>query len=127
MVQERGIGDILKDAIANIQEIIRSEIQLAKIELKEESVKVKSAAVMFAAAAIFGVLGLAFCMLCAVYAIALVLPAWAAALIVGVGALMLAGIMATAGRTRWSRVEMPKKTMFTVKEDLSWMQPHSKS
>ena len=127
MVQERGITDILKDAINNVHDIVRSEVLLAKIEVKEEAVKAKAAGVMFGAAALFGFLGIAFCMLCAVYALTLVVPAWAAALIVGGVSLVFGGILFLIARARWEKVKMPQKTMFTVKEDLAWMRNPSKS
>src|SRR5579884_4181695 len=111
MVQERGIADILKDTVGNIQSLIRSEILLAKIELKEEGVKAKAAATMFGAAAIFGLFGLGFCLLCAVYALALVMPSWLAALIVGVALMLFAGMLFLVARSRWAKIEMPKKTM----------------
>jgi len=127
MVQERGIADILKETVGNIQDIIRSEILLAKIEIKEEGLKAKAAGTMFGAAAVFGFFGIGFCLLCAVYALALVMPAWLAALIVGVVVLLFAGVLFGVARSRWAKVEMPKKTMFTTKEDLEWMRSQSKS
>lgn len=127
MVQERGIADVLRDTVSTIQDIIRSEVILAKIELKEEGAKAKAAATMFGAAAIFALFGLGFCLLCAVYALTLVMPAWLAALIVGVALLLFGGMLFLVGRSRWATIQMPKKTMFTVKEDLEWMHNQSKS
>jgi uncharacterized membrane protein YqjE len=126
-VVERGIADILKDTVSNIQDIIRSEIQLGKIEIKEELSKAKAAGVMFGAAASLAFFGLGFCLLCIVYALALVLPAWAAAMIVGVAALLIGGILFSVGRARWGKVKIPEKTVFTVKEDIAWMRSQSKS
>ena len=124
---ESGIAEILKDAFSNLQDIVRSEIQLAKVELKDEVAKAKTAGVMFGGAAVFALFGLGFCLLCIVYALALVLPAWAAALIVGVGLLCIGGILFAVGRARWAAIKPPEKTMFTVKEDLAWMRNPSKS
>lgn len=124
---ERTFADILKDAVSNIQDIIRSEVRLAKIETKEELSKASAAAVMFGAAAVMGLFGFGFCLLCAVYALALVMTAWAAALVVGVGLLVIGGILLSVGVGRWKKVKMPQKTMFTVKEDVEWMRSQSKS
>jgi uncharacterized membrane protein YqjE len=126
-VPERTITDIVKDTLTNIQDIIRSEVQLAKIEVKEEATKASAAAVMFGVAAVTGLLGFAFCCLCIVYALALVLPAWAAALIVGVGLFIIAGVAFSIGRERWKKVKMPEKTIFTVKEDIAWTHSPNKS
>jgi len=124
---ERTFADILKDAVSNIQDIIRSEVRLAKIETKEELSKASAAGVMFAAAVVVGLFGFGFCLLCAVYALALVMPAWAAALVVGACLLVIGGILLSVGVGRWKKVKMPQKTMFTVKEDVEWMRSQSKS
>jgi uncharacterized membrane protein YqjE len=124
-VVERGITDILKDTVSNIQDIIRSEILLGKIEIKEEVSKAKTAGVMFGAAVGLVFFGIGFCLLGVVYALTLVLPAWAAALIVGVASLLVGGILFAVGRARWGKVKMPEKTMFTVKEDIAWMRSKS--
>ena len=124
---ERTIGDILKDTVSNVQEIIRSEVQLAKIETKEELRKASAAGILFGAAGAISFFGLGFCFLCIVYALALVLPAWAAALIVGAGLLITGGVLLAMGRERWKKIKMPEKTMFTVKEDVEWMRSQSKS
>ncbi len=124
---ERGIADILKDAVSNIQDIIRSEVQLAKVETKDEVRKAGAAGVMFGGAAVTALFGLGFCLLCVMFAIALALPLWAAALIVGVFLLLVAGALFSVGRERWKKVKMPEKTVFTVKEDVEWMRNQSKS
>ena len=126
-IAERGIADILKDTVSNIQDLVRSEILLARIEIKEELNKAKAAGVMFGLAAGFTFFGFGFCLVCAVYALALVLPAWAAALIVGVSTLVIGGILFSVARARWSTVKIPEKTRFTVKEDIAWMRNQSKS
>lgn len=124
---DRSFSDIVKDTLANVQDIIRSEVQLAKIEVKQEARKAAVAGAMFGIAGAFGLLGLAFCALCVVYAIALALPYWAAALIVGVGLFIIAGIALSVGLQRWKQVKAPEKTIFTVKEDVEWMRSQSKS
>ncbi len=126
-MSDRSITDIVKDTLGNLQEIVRSEIQLARIETKEEVRKASSAGIMFGAAAVLALFGFGFCLLCAVYALALVVAAWAAALIVGGALLLLGAVLFSAGRERWKKVKMPEKTMFTVKEDLAWMRNQSRS
>ncbi|HLJ48644.1 MAG TPA: phage holin family protein [Bryobacteraceae bacterium] len=123
----RPIADVLKQTVTNVQEIIRSEVLLAKVELKEESRKATSAGKMFGASMALAFFGLGFCLLSAVYALSLVLPAWAAALIVGVVLLIFAGGALAMGRERWKNLKAPAKTMFTVKEDVEWMRNQFRS
>lgn len=117
----RTLADVFKETLANVQDIIRSEVQLAKVELKEEVVKVKAAGIMLGVGAALGLFGLGFCLLAIVYGLMLVLPAWAAALITGVVLLVASGGALMAARAGFKKLRMPKKTMFTVKEDLEWM------
>ena len=126
-MSDRSITDILRDTLGNLQEIVRSEIQLAKIETKDELRKASSAGTLIGAAAVFALFGFGFCLLCAVYALSLVMPEWAAALIMGAALLIIGGVLLSLGRERWKRVKMPEKTMFTVKEDLAWMRNQSRS
>ena len=56
---------------------------LAKTEFKEEAVKAKDSAVLLAAGAVSGIFAVTFLLLTIIYALALVMPTWAAALVVG--------------------------------------------
>ncbi len=123
----RTVADILKQTVTNVQEIIRSEVLLAKVELKEEARKVTAASAAFGAALTMAFFGIGFCLLSAIYALSLVLPAWAAALIVGMVLLIFAGGALVMARERWKKLKMPAKTMFTVKEDVEWMRNQLKS
>jgi hypothetical protein len=58
--QERSISDVLQDIVGNIQEIIRSEVRLAKGELRDESIKVKAAAPLLVIGAVGGLLAAFF-------------------------------------------------------------------
>ena len=116
---ERTIADVLGDIVGNIQQIVRAEMRLAKAELRDDLVKVKSAAVLFACGAIAGVVGIAFIFLAMVYALATVVAPWAAALIVGAGAAVIAGVcVLTAGKTL-KDVGLPQ-TAETIEEDIQW-------
>ena len=124
---QRTIADVVKDATSNIQDLIRSEVQLARIELKEEFTKVKASGTLFGIGAVLGLFGTGFCLLAIMYALGLVLPAWAAAVIVGGVLLIGAGVTFASARGVLKKLKPPSKTMFTVKEDLKWIQNQSKS
>ena len=40
---ERSFADVFQDIVRNIQEIVRSEVRLAKTEIRDEAAKAKSA------------------------------------------------------------------------------------
>ena len=81
--KDRSLSDILQDTIRNVQEIVRSEVRLAQIEIWEEVAKAKSSTLLLGAGAVTAIFAVLFLLLTAVYALALVMPSWAAALIVG--------------------------------------------
>lgn len=124
---ERSIGDLLKDIAASIQQIVRSEIRLARMELTGSARRLRSSALMLAGGALFGIFGIAFILLAAMFALEIVLPAWLSALIVGVIALMGASVGFTVGRERMKTVHAPEQTIQTVKEDFQWMKEQVRS
>jgi uncharacterized membrane protein YqjE len=124
---ERPITAILHDIVSDIQEIIRSEIRLAKVELGEQAGKAGKAAGMLAAGGIIGLYALGFLLLACVYALAIVLPSWAAALIVCVICASIAGALMVIGRKRIKQVQAkPDRTIANVKENLQWAKNQSR-
>lgn len=88
--------------------------------------KVKNAAfgaVFFVVAAIIAVFALFAFVVTAIAALALVVPFWAAALIVAVVLLLLAVIFALVGKSRVSKAlpPVPERTISSLKEDVQWV------
>lgn len=124
---ERPITAILHDIVNDIQEIIRSEIRLAKVELGEQAVKAGKAAGLLAAGGIVGLYALGFLLLACVYALAMFLPSWAAALIVCVFCAAIAGALVVTGRKRIKKVQpKPDRTIANLKENLEWAKNQSR-
>ena len=118
---DRSISEILQDVLRNLQEIVRSEVRLAKTEMREEFMKAKSAALLMAVGALCGIFTVFFLLLAAVYALTLVVPNWAAALIVTAILVAVAAITMTGGIKQFKRVHpAPEKTVETMKENVKW-------
>ena len=96
-VGERSLSVVLQDIIGNVQEIIRSEVRLAKTELRDQASSAKAWAQMLAAGVVTSLFAILFLLLTLVYALADVMPIWAAALSVGAALAIAAAIMLTAG------------------------------
>jgi membrane protein len=120
---DRPIAQMIGDIVGNVQHIVRAELRLARAELKEDVSLVRRAAVLGAIGALAGTLGLAFLCLAAVYALALVVPAWAAALIVAIVVMAAAALCFVAARRHVSQLGFPK-TIATVQENVQWVQTH---
>lgn len=125
--RDRSAGEIIKDIVANAQGIIRSEVKLAKTEIREEAGKAVNAGTMLGIGAVVGLYGLGFLLAAAVAALALVIPWWAAALVVGGVLAIASGVLVSAGLGRWKQVHAPEKTMADVKENVEWLKRQTKS
>ena len=76
---------------------------------------------MLGAAALTGLLGAASLVTTIIAVLALVLPVWAAALIVSVFLMCIAGACFAVGRSRLSSVKpVPRETVQTLKDDIQW-------
>jgi uncharacterized membrane protein YqjE len=118
---QRTVTDVLQDIVGNVQEIIRAEFRLAKVETKEKARKASGPATMLGVGAALGVYGLGFVLLAAVYALSQVIAAWLAALIVGAVLAIAAAILVNTGKKALKRIgPLPEKTVQTVKENVQW-------
>lgn len=116
----RSFSDVLKDIGTSLQDIVRSEIKLAKIEVTDSIERLRSASAMLAGGGLLGIFAVAFILLAALFALEIVLPAWLAALVLGVLLLGGAVVGISVGRQRLKAIRGPRKTIQTMKEDLEW-------
>jgi len=120
-VVERTIASLLKDIVGNVQQIIRAEVRLAKVEVAEELGKARRAILLVAAGTLFATMALAFLLLGAVYLLASVVPPWAAALLVAVGAGVIGGALIVVGTGQLKTVSLPPaRTANSVQENIQW-------
>jgi uncharacterized membrane protein YqjE len=124
---DRSLADVLQDIIRNVQEIVRSEVRLAKTEIKQETVKAKSAATLLGAGAITALFAILFLLLTAASSLALIVPVWAATLIVGAVLALIGSVLVSAGMKRFKKVHpVPEKAAAAIKENFEWAKPHTK-
>lgn len=113
----------LKDLFAALTGSVRSlatkELELAKAEARSDVKSSVAMAKSFGVAAVCGILGISLLLLSVVFALAAVLPAWAAALLVAAPFLLAAAV---AGGIGWARrVRQPLGlTRTSLKENLEW-------
>jgi hypothetical protein len=123
MDQDKSFADIARDALDHVQEIIRSEIRLAKTELGEEVGRAKLGAIYIGAGALFGIFALDFLLLALLDLLALFMPVWIAGVIVSVGIGLLAAFLLSVGRRHFRELRIvPDRTAATLKEDVKWAQ-----
>jgi uncharacterized membrane protein YqjE len=112
-------GQLLSRLTEQLSTLVRDEAALAVVEVKT---KAKAAGVgvgVLAGAGLFGFLGLCALVACAVIALALVWPAWLAALAVGAALVLLAGALGTfaLAKLRKGVPPVPQETVANVKDD----------
>ena len=120
-VVERSISSLLKDIVGNLQQIIRAEVRLAKVEVAGELTRAKQAMVLLALGGLLGAMALAFLLLGAVYALALVVQPWVAAVLVALGTGAVGGTLVAVGTRQLKRVSLPPaRTVTSVQESIQW-------
>ena len=117
---DRTLGTIIKDLTADISMLLRSEIALLKLELKESFAKLGGGAAMMGAALFLGLIGLAFLFVTITLGmVALGLPAWLSSLIVTVVLFLAAGILVMMGKKKLQGVNfVPSEAIEHIKTDI---------
>jgi uncharacterized membrane protein YqjE len=117
---DRSIGTIIKDLTADISMLLRSEIALLKLELKEAAAKLGGGAAMMGAALFLGLIGLAFLFVTITLGmVAMGLPAWLSSLIVTVVLFAAAGILVVMGKKKLQGVNfVPSESIEHIKTDI---------
>ena len=124
---DRSIAAVLSDIVGDVQQIIRAEVRLAKVEVREELGKAKRAIAFVSVAGVIGLLSLAFLLLAGVYALATVWPPWAAALAVSVGAALAGAMLFLSGVRQLKNINVvPPRTAATVQENVQWAKTQTK-
>jgi len=113
------IGELMTQLSSQTSRLIRDELRLAQKEFQESAKHAGIGAGLFSVAGLLAFFGAATVIAAAVAALSLVLPVWAAALIVGAILFIAAGIAAMVGRGQAQEVTpAAPKTVETVKADI---------
>jgi hypothetical protein len=118
---KRPIGVVVASAVDGVRMLLRKHVELAKLEVGA-AVGVRSAgAGMMAAAGALVLLAFGFVAAAGAAALALVMPTWAAILIVAVVLLAIAGVLVLiARRAIRTAPPMAERSRETMKEDARW-------
>jgi uncharacterized membrane protein YqjE len=124
---ERSPVEIIKDIVGNVQEIIRSEIRLARSEMTDNAKNAGRAGILLAAGAVLGLYAFAFLLVSIYNLLSYAIWPWVSALIIAVVLGVIAGALAAAGRTRWKQVSpAPRQAIESVKEDVQWLKKQTR-
>jgi membrane protein implicated in regulation of membrane protease activity len=98
----------------------RQQLELSRQEFKEIASEKAAGAGLLTAAAILALFMLGFAAFAGAEGLAIVLPRWAAFLIVAGVFLLLGAIAVLVGREALKRPSAPERTKQMVKEDVEW-------
>ena len=116
----QSLGDLVALAVSDVSQLVRYEVDLAKIELKADARRIGIGAVLIGMAAFVGCLVLM--LLCFAFAyglMALGIWGWAAFLIVAGSCVLLAVLAILIAITRFKGLTGLRRTRSTVSDDLA--------
>lgn len=115
------LGELFSDLTTDLSALVRDEVSLAKVELKEEITKFGRAGGMFGGAALAGYMTLVLLSFAAAWGLAEVMAVGWAFLIVAVIWGAAAAFFYLRGREQLKAVHpKPEQTIATLKEDVQW-------
>jgi len=118
---DRSIGELVSQMTSDLSALVSTQIELAKVEIKDEVSKAGKGAGMMGGAAVAGLLALTLVSFAAAWGLAEVMPAGLAFLIVGLVYAAVAAVLFLQGRNQLtSATPVVPTTVETLKEDVEW-------
>ena len=122
----QGIGGILGSLAIDVQDLVRGEIRLARAELDQKMQRVLVAAIFLLGGALVAFAGLVVFLQGIAAALALVLPTWAASLIVGLLIVVVGGLFAKSGLSKFSlKTLTPERMTSSLQKDVRVLKEHT--
>ncbi|GGL60892.1 hypothetical protein GCM10010129_00550 [Streptomyces fumigatiscleroticus] len=115
------VSELVQRASQQLSELVRGELRLAQMEMKEKGKRYGKGGGLFGGAGLVGFLMLEALVATVIAALAVALPVWAAALIVTAVLGLVAAVMALTGKKEVSRAAppAPQQTIENVKADMA--------
>ena len=116
----RSFGELFSQLAGDLGLLVQQEIALAKKEFQTALVQAGIGVVALAVALTLATVGLIAVLTSVILALALVMPHWAAALVVGLIFIVLAGVAAYLGIQRLRKLKLiPERTAQTLRDDVA--------
>ena len=124
---EQPLSELISRTSSDLATLFRKEVELAKIEIRDDVRHTAKAGSMFGAAGFAGYLAAVLASLAVVFALDLAMPLWAAFSVVAVLFAFVGLVLFRQVRTRMSEFTPgPEQTIETIKEDIEWAKARSK-
>jgi uncharacterized membrane protein YqjE len=115
------LGALVHDLTQQMSTLVRDEIRLAQVEMTEKGKRAGLGIGLFGGAGLVALYGVGALLATVILALALVLPAWLAALIVTVVLFAVAGVLALKGKSNVAQATpaKPEQAIEWLKEDVA--------
>ncbi|MGY1624086.1 phage holin family protein [Geodermatophilus sp. SYSU D00965] len=119
--EDASTGQLIGQLTEQISRLVRDEARLAQAEVTQKAKRLGVGAGLFGGAGLFAFLGAAALVATAILLLDLVLPAWAAALIVTVVLFLVAGVLALVGKKDVQKAAppVPTQAIASTKADIA--------
>ncbi len=116
--ETRSFGDLFSQLAGDTSLLVQQEIALAKKEFQASLAQAVGGVIVLAVGGVLATVGLIAILTSVILALALVMPHWAAALLVGAIFVILGIVLALVGVNRLRKLKLiPERTAQTLKDD----------
>lgn len=114
------VGELVGTLAEHLSTLLRNEIRLAKAEMAQKAAAAGIGIVLFVVAGLLALYALAVLIAAAVLGLANAVPAWLAALIIGVVLLLIVGVLALIGAKALQRSTppVPERAQASIRADI---------
>ncbi|WP_327685791.1 phage holin family protein [Streptomyces sp. NBC_00467] len=118
---KESVGDLVSQASQQLSQLVREELRLAQAEMTQKGKRFGKGGGMFGGAGIVAFIGLQALAATAIAALVLVLPLWAAALIITGVLFVIAAVLAAMGKKQvgMATPATPERAIESVKADVA--------
>ena len=121
-----GLGELIGNLATDVQDLVRGEVRLARAELDQKLDRLIMAAIWLIGGAFVAFAGLVVVLEAVAAALAILLPQWAASLIVGVLIVMVGALLARSGLAMLSLQTLtPERTAASLQKDARVVKEHT--
>ncbi len=116
--ETRSFGDLFSQLAGDTSLLVQQEVALAKKEFQASLAQAVGGVIVLAVGGVLATVGLIAILTSVILALALVMPHWAAALLVGAIFVILGIVFALVGVNRLRKLKLiPERTAQTLKDD----------
>lgn len=120
--REPTIGELISDLSSNASLLLRQEMQLGKVEMSQKASQAGRELALIGVGGLLGNAALLALTTALILGLAMWIPLWVAALVVGTGLAIVAVLLISAGIQSLKNIDpMPTQTIDSLEESKEWL------